>query len=367
MIGCLLVLSRPLPRALLPTCCLLGALSIGLRPGPGHAAAAPDGALATEAAEEAGTWMQGLQDRVAATARAGQPVVLQAHVALCDNRIIACGAQGDGDSVRKNLYWTTSGGVVGWFRSQRATWTEVAVLDAAPEAAPEAPPRTSGDALTDAQDVLQVRIYRALIKPGAAYAQRGVVRPFPVYAVLYGWRGTAIDAALAAYFDDLYGCTPRRIRLPDGTELRAGAEAHLVAWIGHNRLMDLERPELRALLLRSESCAALPKALVAVACRTASYLGRFASSEHRVPLLLTNDLVFAGTHAFEAAARAFVSGGSLADIHRAAAAAYAQGQRKPVERVRHAFVNPAHPQWARFPWARLPARVRVQQAATASR
>ena len=83
--------------------------------------------------------------------------------------------------------------------------------------------------------------------------------------------------------------------------------------------------------------------------------------------VLAKDMLFHLAHV-QAAARAFVSGGSLADIHRAAAAAYAQGQHKPVERVRHAFVNPAHPRWTRFPWARLPARARVQQAAaTASR
>jgi hypothetical protein len=351
MIGRLPALCCPLARALLVT-----GVSLLILLGGARAEAAADGVPATAASDEADGWFQGLQERVAETARAGRPVVLQAHVALCDNRIIACGAQGDGDSVRKNLYWTTSGGVVGWFRAQRAVWTEVAVLDGAPDAAP--------DAASDDRDVLQVRIYRATIRPGAAYARRGVTRPLVVYAVLYGWRGTAIDAALAAYFDDLYGCAPRRIRLPDGTELRAGGEAHLVAWIGHNRLMDLDRPELRALLLRTESCAAPPKGLIAMACRTASYLGRFASSAQRVPLLLTNDLLFAGTHAFEGAARAFVSGGSLADIHRAAAAAYAQGQRKPVGRVRHAFVNPAHPQWARFPWARAARSPRAQRAAT---
>ncbi|MFO0572577.1 MAG: alpha-hydroxy acid oxidase [Polyangia bacterium] len=54
-----------------------------------------------------------------------------------------------------------------------------------------------------------------------------MVRPFRVYAVLYGWRGTAIDAALAAYLDDLYGCAPRRIPLPDGelATVRAAAAA----------------------------------------------------------------------------------------------------------------------------------------------
>jgi len=78
--------------------------------------------------------LAGLYDRVAADLKRGQPLVVEAHVALCDNRIIPCGnrALGDGESLATNLYWATDGGLRGWFERRGSGWTRVAVLDGAP-------------------------------------------------------------------------------------------------------------------------------------------------------------------------------------------------------------------------------------------
>lgn len=310
-------------------CTLISCLALGFLCSRGASARAQGDREITVTSEAASGWLDGVYARVAATVKSGKPVVLQAHVALCDNSIINCGAQGDGDNINKNLYWTTSGAVDGWFRRQRAVWSEVSRSDA--------PPGTTG--------VLQVRIYRAHVGPSARWRQRGVTRPFEVYAVIYGWRGKDIDKALQAYMDDLYHCTPRAVALPGGGVLQAGGQAHLVAWIGHNRMMDLDREQLRRLLLRTDGCPQQPKGMIAVACRTGSYLGRYVSSAERVPLLLTDSLLFAGTHAFEGAARAFMYGSSLAEIRTAGANAYAEGQGKPPGRVNSAFVNPTHKHW----------------------
>lgn len=279
--------------------------------------------------ETATEWLDALYDHTAGVIKSGRPVVLQAHVALCDNSILACGAQGDGDNIKKNLYWTTSGGAVGWFHRQRAIWSEVAVHDL--------PASESG--------VLQIRVYSTRIMPNAAWKKRGIERPFLAYAVLYGWRGKDIDLALKAYFDDLYECSTRTIPIPGGAPLRAGSQAQLVAYIGHNRMLDLSLEVLPRFLLRSSSCTPTPKGMIAVACLTASFLGRYASAPSRVPLLLTDSLLFAGTHAFEGAARAFLQGASLAEIRTAGASAYAEGQGKPLQSVSSAFVNPSYKSW----------------------
>lgn len=298
-------------------------------------ACAGDAALADQPREitvtsaAASNWLDGIYDRAAETVKSGKPIVLQAHVALCDNSIIRCGAQGDGDNIEKNLYWTTGGAVVGWFRKQRAVWQEVAVRDL----------QSSGTG------VLQIRIYRTRVTPNDTWRKRGVKKTFDAYAVIYGWRGKDIDVALKAYLTDLFDCVPRSVDLPDGTKLEAGGRAHLVAWIGHNRMMDLEIPELRHLLIRFDSCTTQPKGMIAVACKTGSYLGRHVSSPQRVPLLLTDSLLFAGTHAFEGAARAFLHGSSLAEIRSAGAASYAEGQGKSIAHVNSAFVNPTAKNW----------------------
>lgn len=279
---------------------------------------------------EAAGWLGGLYDRAARDLAAGRPLVIQAHVALCDNSVVACGAQGDGGDIRRNLYWTTSGGTVGWFRRQQGFWHEVY--------------RGPGPL----PDVLEVRVYRALPAPAPAWRQRGVERRMPVYLVAYAWRGTAIDAALRAYVTDLFHSSPRPLRIEDGTELSAGGAAHIVAWVGHNRFMDWPVGEIMGLFQserQQRDRGAAPKGLIAIACRSASYLGATAGDAQRVPMLLTNDLLFAGSHALDGAVRAFLAGEGLAEIRQSAAAAYARGQGKPVERVRAAFINPADRRW----------------------
>src|SRR5581483_5447506 len=82
---------------------------------------------ASGAQREAEAWLDGLYDRVAADNKAGRPLVFQVHVALCDSTIIRCGGHGlgDGESLKTNLYWASSGGFVGWFRRRGSPWTEV--------------------------------------------------------------------------------------------------------------------------------------------------------------------------------------------------------------------------------------------------
>lgn len=79
---------------------------------------------------------------------------------------------------------------------------------------------------------------------GRAYG-RGDVE---VYVVAWAWRGKAIDAALAAFLDDVYGGPERRVVLADGTPLPAAA---VVSWVGHNRLMEVAAVAWDALARRA--------------------------------------------------------------------------------------------------------------------
>jgi len=87
------------------------------------------------------------------------------------------------------------------------------------------------------------------------------------------------------------------------------------------------------------------KGNIAMACMTYQYLGAAVTDERRVPLLLTRDFVFAGTHAVEAAVRSFAEGGSLRQIRDRAAQEYADGESRPVKVVGHAFINPGDKRW----------------------
>jgi hypothetical protein len=250
--------------------------------------------------------LAGLQARVARDVRAGRPLVVQVHVALCDNRHVRCGSTGlgDGDDLKKNLYWATSGGLRGWFERRGSGWTRVSV--------------TRGKR----PEILEQVTYARTVAPEGVWRELGVDKPFELRVVANGWQGVAIDDALETFVEDLHH---------DG-------DAHLVAFVGHNRFMDREPFEF------PKSADQRPKGVVAIACATKPYL-QPVISPRRVPLLLTTDLMFAGSHALDGAIQSFAAGGSYSDIRAAAARSYAEGQRKPFTRVLGAFTNPSDRRW----------------------
>jgi len=279
--------------------------------------------MLASARAHAGSGADALYHRVAAELRAGRPLVVQVHVALCDNHQLACGGQGlgDGDALDTNLYWATTGGLRGWFGRRGSGWTL---------AARERAPRDG---------VLETLVWRRHVAPSGELQARGVRAPFDVFVVADGWRGRAIDRAIDAYAADLFGAARREVRLSGGVTLAAGGAAQLVAYVGHDRWMDRDDFTWPA-----AAPDALVKGTIAVACFSADYLAAVPAPT-RVPLVMTRDFLFAGSHALEGAVRAFAEGAPLAAIRVAAARAYADGEHKPYARVQYAFTNPADPHW----------------------
>lgn len=278
-------------------------------------------------AAEADAWLDGLYDRVAADLRAGRPLVVEVLVPLCDNRQITCGGHGlgDGEDLERNLYWATTGGFRGWFGRRGSGWRRVH--------------RDGGDGA----GVLETLVWTRRFAPSEALRRRGVARPFDVYLVGHAFRGGAIDDAVERFVADVFGGAPRSLRLEDGTALEVGGAAQVVAWVGHNRLMD--RPPYDFAAARHASKGAPRKGVIAIACHTADYLAEDVPSKERVPLLFTRDFLFAGSHSLDGAVQAFAAGGDLAAIRAAAAHAYADGEGKTFEHVRGAFTNPSDPRW----------------------
>jgi hypothetical protein len=285
-------------------------------------------ARAAPPSEEA--WLDTLDARIADDLAAGKPLVVQVHVPLCDNRILACGNTriGNGDDAAENLYWGTDEGFLGWFHRRGSGWTEVA--------------RTAPGG-----DVVEERVWRRRFTPGERWRARGVKRSFDVYVVATAWRGTSVDAGLQAYVDDLYGGRARSVKAGDVT-LAAGGAAHIVAYVGHNRWMDYERYDWDAAARHAGTPGAI-KGTIAVACKTAEYLDADVPAPARVPLLMTTDFMFAAAGSMEGAVRVFAEGGGFAEMRAAAAQAYAESEQKPVKRVRGLFTGPGDGHWRPAP------------------
>jgi hypothetical protein len=270
-------------------------------------------------------WLEDLRADVIGDLAEGKPLVVQVHVPLCDNDVIPCGNAklGDGDNPDTNLYWATTPGFGRWFTRRKSGWTQVLDGDGA----------TVGD-----DDVLDVRVFRKRISASRAWRAAGSPKHFDMYIVAFAWRGEAIDRALDAYAAELYGGATRTLQLDDGTELAAGGAARIVAYVGHNRLMDKDAYEW-------PSTSGDTKGAIAIACHTAAYMEDVVPSESRVPLLLTRDFLFANAAPLEGAVVAFAEGGSYAAMREAAAAGYAGVQKREVKKVRGAFTNPSDRRW----------------------
>jgi hypothetical protein len=110
-----------------------------------------------------------------------------------------------------------------------------------------------------------------------------------------------------------------------------------VAWVGHNRLMDMESyawPKPGKTVVGN----------IAIACHTAAYMEDEAGAT-RVPLLMTKDLLFANAAPLEAVVLAFAGGAGYAKIRADGAAAYAGVRKRPVEKITPAFTNPSDRRW----------------------
>lgn len=282
-------------------------------------------ATTAEASSTEDEWLASLSDRVIEDITAGKPLVVEVHVPLCDNTIIACGNAklGDGDNPETNLYWSTTPGFGSWFNRKNGGWKRVLKL-------------REGE--TGDKDVLALHVYRRTASTPAAWRKRGAPPKMEIDIVVHGWRGTAIDRALAAYAADISGEGSRTITLVDTSTLEAGGAAQIVAWVGHNRLMDLAPFQWPA-------PGKATKGTIAIACHTAAYMEDNVPSATRVPLLMTRDFLFANAAPLEAAVLAFASGGSYAKIRLDAATAYAGIREREVKHVFGAFTNPADKRW----------------------
>ncbi len=279
-------------------------------------------AAAAPSAED--TWLGDLTGRVIADVKAGKPLVVEVHVPLCDNTVLRCGNAklGDGNNPETNLYWATTPGFGEWFKRRGGGWKRVKLAS-----------DDTGD-----EDVLALHVYRRTIQASAAWRKRGAPASFELDVVIHGWRGTAIDRALAAYAADTASTTTHSIALADGTTLAAGGAAQIVAWVGHNRLMDVETFEWPAAPPET-------KGTIAIACHTAAYMEDNVPAATRVPLLMTRDFLFSNAAPLEAAVLAFATGGGYQAIRTDATVAYAKVQDRPVAKMGGVFTNPADRRW----------------------
>lgn len=240
---------------------------------------------------------------------AGRPLVAHVVVVLADNAnqgIVPVPASlGDGANPRTNLYWGAMYGIRGFFR-RSPEWTAVPV-----------------DRSSDPRVLDRVAFRRHLDRRG---------RRVQVWIVAEAWRGDHMGDALREFFE--LGRGASRIVQVDSHALPLGASAHVLAFVGHNGLMDVQRPTFA-------TATGTPRAQAAIvlACLSESYFTPLLGDV--APLLMTTGLMAPEAYTLDAAITSWFSGESATGVRQSAAGAYARYQRISERAAARLFVTPA--------------------------
>ena len=222
-----------------------------------------------------------------------KPKRIHVVVALCDNEsqgIQKVGARiGDGDKPDDNLYWGCSDGLREWFKKS-PNWM-----------------------LTD--------VSKADLKttPGAKILRTLTFEHKTTGAILTAeaWRGLNIYDATLRYFE----------KLVDSSE----TAPDLVAYIGHNGLMDFRLPK-DLVTINSK-----PKDSIVLCCISDRFFEKKLAARQVTPVLMTDQLMYPGAFLLEAALEGWLKGEAPEKLRDRAAAAYQKNQKISFRAARGIF------------------------------
>ncbi len=217
--------------------------------------------------------------------------VVHVLVALCDNvnqGIVPVPAfLGNGEDTVRNLYWGASYGVKTFF-SKSASWTRLAVI---------ANPKPN---------VLERLVFKHKTQN--------------VYLVADAYRGSKMREMVDDFFAGLAGAKRENVAVGENT-LQILGSANLVAFVGHNGLMDFTLENQPAKKDEAERNA------VILACASRSYFSAPLKKTSAKPLLWTSNLMAPEAYILHDALDGWVRGETDEQVRNRAAAAYAKYQR----------------------------------------
>lgn len=234
-----------------------------------------------------------------------QKTVRTVHVfvALCDNKhqgIVPVSAiLGNGDDPRNNLYWGAMYGIRTFFKKS-AAWSIVAEED-------------------DPKDNI---LQRVVFKHSSGR----------VYLVADAYRGAKIKQALVDFFDAAAGHDIAVYKFGNDV-LGVNANADLVAYVGHNGLMDFNVQQVEP-----KGAQANREAIV-LACKSKPYFLPRLTTLGCKSILLTTGLMAPEAYTLEAVVTAWINNEDGKTIRERAAGAYNKYQKCGLNGARRLFFS----------------------------
>ena len=252
-----------------------------------------------EAAPQKFSYLE-VQEHLTRCTEAGRPIVVHVMVALCDNKnqgIVKVNERlGNGQNPTSNLYWGAAYGIRTYFTREAGyriihndTLAEQGILD---------------------RIVLHKRVQRA-------------GKNVDLYVVADAWDGAEIQQTTWGFLSAAAGYGAEHITIPatghaDSTHtIEAGSKAQLIAYVGHNGLMDF-----RFSRIPLADTTAPPRSTIVLACASRSYFLPLLQTGGSHPLLLTTHLMAPEAYSLEAAISSFLQNKTTTQLRNNVANAY---------------------------------------------
>ena len=230
--------------------------------------------------------------------------VIHVVVALCDNvhqGIVPVPARiGNGDDPGNNLYWGAAFGVRTFF-SRSADWKLIA------------PPAA----------VDSVVLERCIFKH----------RTRDVFLVADAYRGAEIQRSIDNFLQYAAGRRAETIAGPAGPQISAGGGSDLVAFVGHDGLMDFN------LSVYPRGSGDKTRDAIILCCASKAYFAGPLGRTGARPLLWTNGLMAPEAYVLKAALDGWAGGEGGEAIRNRAAAAYHEHQHCGMKAARNLFAS----------------------------
>ncbi len=233
------------------------------------------------------------------------PRVIHVFVALADNKhqgiVPVPAALGNGDDPARNLYWGAGGGVKTFFAKSKE-WELIRTSKY-----PKLP-------------ILERCIFKH--------------RTANVYLVADAFEGAQIQLAIQAFLAAAAGEGAERIAMmTPKVDFNAGGAADVIAYVGHDGLMDFSLPDL------PRNHAEGRREAIILACASKQYFAKAVRTAGASPLLWTTNLMAPEAYTLKAALDGWIAKESAEQIRQRAAEAYAKYQKCSVKAARGLLVT----------------------------
>jgi hypothetical protein len=229
--------------------------------------------------------------------------VIHVLVALCDNEnqgIVPVPAfLGNGEDPARNLYWGAAYGVKTYF-GKSASWQKLATV---------ANPK---------ENVLERIVFKH--------------RTQNVYLIADAYRGSKMKETINDFFSAVSGEKLENVTVENKT-LQISGSANVVAFVGHNGLMDFQ---LEKEIVKKDDAE---REAIVLACASRNYFAEHLKKTSAKPLLWTSNLMAPEAYILHDALEGWIRGESDAQVQIRAASAYAKFQRISVKSASRLLVT----------------------------